>query len=150
MWMWPTPVVHISHLMGVCYASHLLLLFVSRVQWGCASTTPTCRLHFATDEVCFGPHHFQMSFAFCNRQGCTVLATSFRSLCLTFDKGMLWHPPLCNICILRPIECVLCQCSDHDCHHLPFCSVSFSAPILVLFPNDILSPGPFILCTLVS
>ena len=56
MRMRPTPVVCVSRSMGVCYASHLLPSFASRVRWGCASTTPTCRSCFAINEVCCAGH----------------------------------------------------------------------------------------------
>jgi len=58
----PTPVVRVSRSMGVCYASHLLPSFASRLRWGCASTTPTRRSRFVIDEVCCASH-LLLSFA---------------------------------------------------------------------------------------
>ena len=110
------PVVHVSHSMGVCCASHQPHpSFASRVRWGCAvrATTSTFRWHLLIDGgvlcqppappvvrvwrsmgVCCASHQLHLSFASRDRWGCAVRATtSTLRLHLPIDGGVLCQPP---------------------------------------------------------
>jgi len=92
MRMRPTPVVCVSRSMGVCYASHLLPLFASRVRWVCAMlATSSHRSRLAFDGGVHPPHPHVVRVSRSMR--CAVLATSSHRSRLTFDEGVLWHPP---------------------------------------------------------
>jgi len=92
----PPPVVRVSRSMGVCFASHQLPSFASRVRWGCAvPATSSRRSRLAFDGsvlrqppappivrvsrsmgVCFASHHLHPSFVSRIRCGYALPATS--------------------------------------------------------------------------